>query len=252
MGNDIDGAPGRLAVSNDKAYQGAASSASGLSDFASLSFLIEQALAQISTGTLVVVKTAPYDASGNPITPGTAGPIGFVNVQPLVNQLDGYGNATPHGIIYKLCYLRYQGGNGAFITDPAVNDIGWMSVADRDTSSVRATGKQANPGSRRKFDKADGVFIGCLIAGTPAQYFSFTTTGFRCVDKSANTFVGQSDGIVVNGVRFDRNGNVYAPGEIYRGYGTGDQVSLGAHTHNQGVDSRGDTEQPTNAPNAGT
>ena len=47
-------------------------------------------------------------------------------------------------------------------------------------------------------------------------------------------------------------GNLEVTGEVYRGYGTGDQVSLGHHTHNQPADSAGDAEYPTNAPNAGT
>jgi hypothetical protein len=176
-------------MTDTQAYQGAADSSSALSDFASLSFHIEQALAAISTGSIVAVKTAPYDAAGNPLTPGSGGPIGFVDVHPLVNQVNGLGVATPHDTIYRLSYIRYQGGNGAFITDPCVDDIGWMSVSDRDTSIVRATGKQANPGSLRQFSKADGVYVGCVIAGSPSQYFAWTISGFRIVATGSGDIV---------------------------------------------------------------
>jgi len=47
-------------------------------------------------------------------------------------------------------------------------------------------------------------------------------------------------------------GTLQVTGEVYRGFGTGDQVSLGSHTHHQPNDSHGDSEQPTNAPTAGT
>jgi hypothetical protein len=47
-------------------------------------------------------------------------------------------------------------------------------------------------------------------------------------------------------------GDIRASGEITRGYGTSDTVTVGHHTHNQGVDGHGDNEVPTNAPNPGT
>ena len=48
------------------------------------------------------------------------------------------------------------------------------------------------------------------------------------------------------------DGTVRASGEVFAGYGSGDQVSVQQHTHKQPNDSHGDTEQPTNAPTAGT
>jgi hypothetical protein len=47
-------------------------------------------------------------------------------------------------------------------------------------------------------------------------------------------------------------GDFRCDGEIYRGWQGGDQVSLGGHKHTQPSDSRGDSEQPTNPPIAGT
>lgn len=179
-------------------YLGTRDSGTSTNNFNVLQFLIEQQLEQVSTATLVSIVKAPYDASGNPITPGTAGPIGYVDVQPLVNQLDGRGNATEHGVVHRLCYFRYQGGHGAFISDPAVGDVGKCVFADRDTSAVRATGgKISNPGSRRKFDRADGTFFGNTIAGSPSQYFAWTDTGFKIHDKNSNEVVGSSSGLSI-------------------------------------------------------
>lgn len=47
-------------------------------------------------------------------------------------------------------------------------------------------------------------------------------------------------------------GDLHVQGEVIRGYGTGDQVTLGQHKHTQPPDGGGDGEEPTNAPTAGT
>jgi hypothetical protein len=51
---------------------------------------------------------------------------------------------------------------------------------------------------------------------------------------------------------FDTSGNFWATGEITRGHGTGDSVTVGQHTHGQGNDSHGDSEVETNKPTANT
>jgi hypothetical protein len=47
-------------------------------------------------------------------------------------------------------------------------------------------------------------------------------------------------------------GELRVTGPITAGYGTGDQVGVQTHNHSQGNDSRGDTEQNTSAPIAGS
>lgn len=47
-------------------------------------------------------------------------------------------------------------------------------------------------------------------------------------------------------------GDLHVQGEVIRGYGTGDSVTLGQHTHTQGADGGNDSEQPTHPPTAGT
>jgi len=229
-------------VSEDQAYKGNASSGNGGNDFNALDFMIQQALVALSTATYVQIVTPPYDASGAAIEAGTAGPIGFVDVQPLVNQLDGYGKAVPHGTVYRLKYHRYGSGSGAFIADPVKDDIGIMVVSDRDLSVVKSTEAQGNPGSRRMMDKADGTYFGCPIQGTPSQFFAWLSEGFKLVDAFGNTIIGTSNGVEINGALIDQNGDVI----------TKKGVDLDNHTHNQGVDSHGDTEQPTDPPNTGS
>jgi len=216
-------------VSGGNDYLGNRTAGSDSTSWNTQAFLIQQETEQLRTATLGKVMTAPYsvaaDGTKTPITPGSPAAIGYVDVQPLVNQQDGNGNATPHKTVYQLSYYRYQGGNGAFISDPVINDVGKVVVADRDTSAVRATGGQvSNPGSRRQYDLADGSFFGCTIAGAPVQHFAWTATGFVIKDRNNNTitgsaagvtitdnfgnaFVTSSAGITVNGVLFARGGS---------------------------------------------
>lgn len=219
---------------NSYAYQGTQGPETGTSDFQATMFMIESVLNRISTATLVKIVRAPYDASGNAIEPGSAVPVGYVDVQPLVNQLDGYGNATPHGTVYHLSYHRYQGGASAFIADPAVGDVGKMVVADRDTSSVRATGRQSNPGSRRQFDRADGTYFGCPQAGAPTQWFAWLARGFNLTDAYGNTIVGTSGGVMINGALINQSGDVI----------TKDGVNLDTHVHSGVQSGSSNTGEP--------
>jgi hypothetical protein len=126
---------------------------------------------------------------------GVASPP-VVGVQVLVNQVDGLGNATPHGQIFNVPVLRLQCGNGAVICDPVVNDTGLLVVCDRDISSVQSTGGQvSNPGSSRRFDLSDGVFLPALFMSAPTQYVQFIPTGIVVVDKNGNKITMSATGV---------------------------------------------------------
>lgn len=238
------------------AYQGAQDAGTTVHEYNTRDFHIRQALAEVRTALPVQVVRAPYDVNGNDITPGAAGAIGYVDVLPLVNQIDGYGNATPHGTICRIPYYRYQGANGAIISDPVKDDIGEIVVHDRDTSVVRATNKQGNPGSRRRHDFADGVYHGQQQAGAPSQYVTFTGNGIMIADKNHNSITFADNVITVKvgnaTYTFDQHGNFHASGEIVAKYGGGSSVTLTGHTHQQDNDSHGDAEPDTHPATAGT
>lgn len=154
-------------------YLGAQSQTDGTSDYNAQAFVIWQILKSISGARLVQVKGVTNS--------GGVVPVGFVDVQVLVNQLDGWNNAVPHGTIYHLPYFRLQGGTNAVIIDPQVGDIGVAIVEDRDISSVKANKAQANPGSKRIFDLADGLYVGGFLNGLPQQYLQFSGAGIAVV-----------------------------------------------------------------------
>ena len=146
--------------------------ASGNSDFNALSFLVKQMLGQISVATLVRVDAVN--------TTGRVAPVGTVDITPLVNQRDGSGALIPHTTINDVPFLRIQGGTNAIICDPKVGDVGFCVFADRDISSVKATLGQAAPGSLRRFDYADALYIGGWLSTTePEHYFVVDDAGIK-------------------------------------------------------------------------
>lgn len=158
-------------------------------------FVIAQALAKVSTMKVVLVKAIDTDAK-------------TVDVQPMVNQVDGENNATPHGTILGIPYVVWQYGKSAVLADPAVDDIGLMICADRDISSVKATKAVAPPGSFRQLEASDGVYLGGILNGAPEQWVKFTDTGMEWHDVNANNILSGPTGISINGVLFNRTGQV--------------------------------------------
>ncbi len=160
-------------------YTGQAQAGEGVGEYGALMFLINQALARLSTATLVRVVSVTNN--------GGLSPVGFVDVQPLVNQLDGAGNAVPHAVLHQLPYFRLQGGTDAVILDPKVGDIGMAAFGSRDLSAVKASKQQANPGSWRTHDMADGLYFGGMLNGVPVQYVQFTAGGINVVSPAKVT-----------------------------------------------------------------
>ena len=214
-------------------------------DFDVICFIVRQMIALLDTMKLVQV-IAVHPGNGSPPVAGT------VDVQLLVNQLDGAGNYTPNGIVYGLPFFRLQGGPWAVICDPAVNDYGYVIASDRDSSLVVKTPGQANPGSRRKYSISDGVYVGGCLNAVPAATIYLKGDGtFTITDSKGNVVQSSSSGIAITG-NLSVTGTINATQEITAKHGTGSSVTMTGHTHAQGVDSHGDTEVPTNAPTGGT
>jgi hypothetical protein len=191
-------------------------------EFNRTSFIISQQLAKLRTMVPVkVMAVLPQSGSGQ-ATQGAVAGAGYVQVQPMISMVDGGGNTTPHGTIYNIPYTRVYGGINAVICDPSVGDIGYMVVADRDISSwkTQVVGNQTQggaaassptaqgsgaitPGSNRRFNLADGIYIGGVLNATPKQYVTFQTTGITINDKNSNQIVMNQSGITIT----DDNGN---------------------------------------------
>lgn len=135
-------------MSDQQAYAGQGDRQSGTSEWNRLDATIRSVLNKMATMTLVKVLAVRGRS---------------VDIQPIVAQLDGAGNAVPHGTIHNVPVWRYQAGGAAVIITPTVGDIGMAVFAHSDISTAKATGKESPPGSKRRFDWADAVYLGGLF-----------------------------------------------------------------------------------------
>jgi len=203
-------------LNNGQGFAGLLGLESFGSGYNAQAFLVQSILSKVSTAT--ICKVVGVTNSG-----GVSG-SGFVDVQPLVNMVDGLGNAFPHGVIYHCAYNRVQGGTNAIILDPQVGDVGLVVFADRDISSAVKNRAQSNPGSGRKFDMADGLYVFSIVTAPPTQYIRFTPAGIDITSPVAVTVNAPS--VTVNAptavIRGD-NVTVHAAvsyGQDVNGYGT--------------------------------
>ena len=195
-------------------------------------FLVRRILATVAGSALVQVVAVTND--------GGVSPIGTVDVTPLVNQIDGLGNATPHGTVHGLPYARVQGGADAVILDPKVGDIGIAVFCDRDISGVKATKGRANPGSRRQNDMADGVYLQSCVAQAPTQYVRFSVDGIELVSPSKVRIqapaveIDASSGVTINTPLVAVSGDLTAQGTSVHTHHHGG-VKAGSDTSGQPV-----------------
>lgn len=213
-------------------------------EFNNIAFAIQQALSKMQTATLVRIEKCTNN--------GGLTPVGFVDVTPLVSQIDGQGTPTPHVTIYNIPYFRLQGGANAIIIDPEPGDIGLCVFASRDISKVKSTKKQSPPGSFRKYSFSDGMYLGGMLNGTPTQYVQFSSAGIRIhsptlvkldapdiqlsaqtveIDASVSTTL-TTPNFIING-NTQMNGTLNSTGNI-----VGAGISLNTH-HHTGVQTGG-------------
>ncbi len=188
--------------------------------FNNIAFAVQYALSKMQTATLVRVEACSND--------GGLSPVGTVNITPLVNQIDGNGNPTPHVTIYNVPYLRIQGGANAIILDPQEGDLGIAVFASRDLSKVISTKAQANPGSLRQYDFSDALYLGGMLNAVPTSYMQFDTEGnIKIVSPGTVTIQGAN--IILDGPVAQSGGNITVADDIL--VGTGSPISSFNHTH---------------------
>ena len=134
---------------------------------------------------------------------------------------------------------RNQGGLNAIINDSVVGDIGFMSIADRDISAIKANdGAQSNPGSKRRHNLADGVYQrGMFNPTNPDQYVFFREDGITIKDKNGNAFEMNTGGIT------KITGTLHVTGDIIAGFGN-ENISSLLHVHSGITPGGANTDEP--------
>ncbi len=149
------------------------------SELGRLQFMIRAAMSGMRTA--IPVQVIAVSNSGG------VSSIGTVDVQPLVSAVDGSGQVWPHGVIHNVPYMRAQGGANAIIIDPQVGDIGIATVCDRDIGGVKASQGVSAPGSTRKHDMSDMVYLMSIIGAAPTQFIEFNAGGITITSPNAVT-----------------------------------------------------------------
>lgn len=216
-------------------YYGQTDPTTGQGEWNRLRFAIQQQMLGLNTSMPVRVLS---------VQAGGLGPVGFVSIQILVDQITGDDKTVPHGEITNVPYLRIQGGANAVIIDPQVGDIGLACFASRDISAVKNARAVAPPGSRRAYDFSDAMYIGGLLNGTPTQYIQFTEGGIlvhspQAVNVSAPA-IGLTGAVTITGA-LTVQGNVATTGTL-----TNNSKNVGStHTHGGVTVGAGTTGAPT-------
>lgn len=133
-----------------------------------LNFAIQQAMLKLQTSLPVRVMA---------VRNAGLAPVGQVDIQVLVDMVDGQGNTVQHGTISNVPYFRLQGGTNAVIVDPSPGDIGMACFCSRDISAVKSVKDAAPPGSWRSHDFSDALYLGGFLNGTPTSYIQITEGG---------------------------------------------------------------------------
>lgn len=194
------------------------------SEVSRLGYIIRTALSGMRTA--MPVKVISVTNSGG------VSPIGYVSVQPLVSGLDGDAQVWEHAIIKNVPYMRIQGGSNGLILDPAINDIGLAIICDRDITNVKATKNISAPGSLRKNDMSDMVYLMTIIGSAPTQYVQFSSAGITITSPTA---------VTINAPTLTVNGNIVSTGTIVN---NGHHVDS-THTHSGVTTGSSNTGTPT-------
>lgn len=189
-------------------------------------FIINSLIGRVGTVTICrIVK----------VKGGGVNPVGFVDIVPMVLQVDGAGNAFDNATVFNVPYFRYQGGSNAVILDPKVGDIGICLVSSRDISKIKRTKKDATPDTKRQYDIADSLYIGGILNGAPSQYIHFLDSGINVVAKGEINMKGSK---VILDAPVETTSTVQAAGDITDNTGSGNtqtmasmRVTYNGHTH---------------------
>jgi hypothetical protein len=176
-----------------------------------------------------------------------------VDVQPVINMIDAAGAAWPHRTLYRLPYIRVQGGANAVILDPQAGDLGLAWFASRDISVAKSASGKAqlqggaegvNPGSERQFDMSDGLYMGGLLNAVPTAWVRFSEDGVEVLSPVKVTL--QAPTIELKGDVVQTGGDVSMSGTATVAVDViGGGISLKNHTHG-GVTTGGGNTAPPN------
>lgn len=134
-----------------------------------LEFIVKNIMRGMSTSIPVLITA---------VQEGDTNAAGYVDARPLVAQIDAWGNSLPMAVIHHLPYFRLQSGVAAVVIDPVPGDIGLAVFAQSDCSNLKQGATQTvQPNSWRKFDQADGFYVGGFLNKSASVWIKLTQDG---------------------------------------------------------------------------
>lgn len=173
-------------------------------DLSNALFLIKQQNARIRTHQVAkIIKVYPGNNSSKPT---------IVDIQVMVDQVDSDGTRQAHDTVFGIPVPRWHGGKNAILVDPAIGDVGSLLVCDRDISSVIANeGKQSAPGSGRRHDFSDSLYVGGVWTPQPDNYHDLRSGNIAHVSPgniAAQSGKNISDNATQSHTRTSQNQNI--------------------------------------------
>lgn len=213
-------------------------------EYSTIQFIVQSILSRIATATPVRVVSCSNS--------GGLAAWGTVTVQPVISQLSGNNVAVQHGNLFKLPYVRWQGGLNAVILDPEPGDLGVAVFCSRDISSLKqqdnidstsaGTVLGVPPASGRQYSMADGIYIGACLNKVPTQFVQMSSEGMRLVSTVKITLQAPDIEIISTGtinIQASDTIDIDSPGNTISGGATSiDGKQFLPHTHT-GVQSGG-------------
>ena len=171
------------------------------SDLNRMEFLIKVLQRDMSTAIPVIITA---------VQAGGTNAAGYVDARPLVAQVDAWGNALPMATLHHLPYFRLQAGRAGIVLDPVPGDIGLAVFAQSDCSTLKQGQKEtAQPGSWRKFDQADGFYIGGFINTQIDTYVRLAQDGSVRITAPGN--------VTIDAPSVSMTGDLYVTGDMTSG-----------------------------------
>ena len=200
-------------MADEKTVKGQKKPNTAGSEYNSLQFLVQQAIrGQVHTAIPVQVQAV------NGL---------FVDVLPLVSNVDGYGQTVDPTTLFHLPVFRYHAGVGAVILNPVVGDKGLAVFAQADSSNVQeGTNTPQQPGSFRKHSMSDGFYIGGFHNAAPTVYIE--------IKQSGEVVIVAPNKLTVTSPKVTFSGDVSVTGDADIG-----GISFAGHVHG-GVQTGGD------------
>ena len=206
----------------------------------SLNFVIEKALK--STDDMLPAMVVAFDRTKNRMT-----------VKPLINLITTGGQRVSRAMLASVPVLQIGGGGFVLNFPFKPGDLGWIKSNDRDISLFLQSYSESAPNTKRIHSFEDAVFIPDVMRGWTIAGEDESGVVLQSLDGSVKVSltagklklkapVGEieCDDMIVNA---SGSYSVLSSSSSHNGVNVGD-----THTHPQGNDSAGNSEQDTGYP----